>query len=170
MDKIKKKVVVLGEAGVGKSALVQTYCTGGQQVTKDYVMTLVADIASKLVEVDDETDVELFFFDLSGRELLRSVVNQLLYEAALAVFVYDSTQSKSFTALDGWMDLLKKASGNRLPPSIVVATKGDFPASRAVSQEQGQNFARKIDGKFFEVNALNYQEVEAALGSLVQNK
>lgn len=78
MDKTKRKVLVLGEAGVGKSTLVQTFCTNGQQLTKDYVMTLVADIASKIVEVDDEVDVELFFFDVSGREMLRSSVAQLV--------------------------------------------------------------------------------------------
>ena len=78
MDKTKKKVVVLGDAGVGKSTLVQTYCTGGQQLARDYVMTLVADIASKIVEVDDEIDVELFFFDLSGREMLKSSVTQMV--------------------------------------------------------------------------------------------
>lgn len=78
MDKTKKKVVVLGEPGVGKSTLVQTYCTNGQTLSKDYVMTLVADIASKIVEVDDETDIELFFFDVSGREMLRAPVASLV--------------------------------------------------------------------------------------------
>lgn len=84
MDKTKKKVVVVGEAGVGKSTLVQTFCTNGQQVTKDYMMTLVADIASKIIEVDDETDVELFFFDVSGREMLRSSVTQMVLFSNLA--------------------------------------------------------------------------------------
>ncbi len=73
MDKIKKKVLVLGEAGVGKSTLVQTYCTNGQQLTKDYVMTLVADIASKIIEVDDEHDV------------LRTAVAQMVHFSNLAV-------------------------------------------------------------------------------------
>ena len=49
MDKIKKKVIVIGEAGVGKSTLIQTFCSNGQQLSKDYLMTLVADIASKIV-------------------------------------------------------------------------------------------------------------------------
>ena len=84
MDKTKRKVLVLGEAGVGKSTLVQTFCSNGQQVTRDYMMTLVADIASKIIDVDDETDVELFFFDVSGREMLRSSVAQMVIEFKLA--------------------------------------------------------------------------------------
>lgn len=81
MNKIKKKVVVVGEAGVGKSALIQTFCSNGQQITKDYVMTLVADIASKIIEVDEDTDVELFFFDVSGRDILRSSVSSLVSQS-----------------------------------------------------------------------------------------
>lgn len=84
MDKTKRKVIVLGEACTGKSTLVQTFCTHGQQVTKDYLMTLVADIASKIIEIDDENDVELFFFDVSGRDMLRSAVTQLVGIALLA--------------------------------------------------------------------------------------
>jgi intraflagellar transport protein 27 len=78
MDKIKKKVVVVGDPGVGKSAMVQTYCSDGQQLSKDYVITLVADISSKIIEKDDETDIELFFFDVSGREMLRSAVQTMV--------------------------------------------------------------------------------------------
>jgi GTPase SAR1 family protein len=84
MDKIKKKVVVVGEPGVGKSALVQTYCSDGQQLSKDYVITLVADISSKIIEKDDETDIELFFFDVSGREMLRSAVQSMVASVSAA--------------------------------------------------------------------------------------
>lgn len=78
MDKIKKKVIVVGDPAIGKSALVQTYCSEGQQISKDYVITLVADISSRIIEKDDETDIELFFFDVSGREILRTAVNSMV--------------------------------------------------------------------------------------------
>ena len=41
---------------------------------------------------------------------------------------------------------------------------------RAVNPETAAGYAKKVDGRFFEVNALNYQQVEEALGSLVQFK
>ena len=37
---------------------------------------------------------------------------------------------------------------------------------RQVPPEIGQNFAKKVDGKCFQLNALNYQQVEEALSSL----
>lgn len=86
------------------------------------------------------------------------------------MFVYDSTSEASFASLDSWVDLVKKNNTNRLPPSILVSTKNDFPAMKVVSSEAGANYAKKIDGKFFEVCALNYQQVEEALGSLASLK
>ncbi len=86
------------------------------------------------------------------------------------MFVYDSTNESSFSGLDSWVDLVKKNNSNRLPPSILVSTKNDFPAMRAVNPETAAGYAKKVDGKFFEVNALNYQQVEEALGSLVHFK
>lgn len=41
---------------------------------------------------------------------------------------------------------------------------------RAVNPDTAASYAKKVDGKFFEVNALNYQQVEEALGSLIQFK
>jgi Ras family len=84
--------------------------------------------------------------------------------------VYDSTSESTFAALDGWFDLLKKTNSGRCPPSILISTKNDYPAMRAVSPDQGQSFAKKIDAKFFQINSLNYQEVEPALNSLTDLK
>lgn len=86
------------------------------------------------------------------------------------VFVYDSTNAASFQGLDAWVDLVKKSNSNRLPPSILVSTKNDYPAMRAVNPDTAASYAKKVDGKFFEVNALVYQQVEKALGSLIQYK
>ena len=166
MDKIKRKVAVVGEAAVGKTALVQTYCSGGKQISKDYTMTLVADIASKILEKEDEPDLELYFYDMSGREMLRQPVTALLGESHCCIFVFDSTNATSFTALDGWVDLVKKANQNNIPPSVVVSTKNDFSAMRAVNPEQAQAFAKRIDAEYFALDALNYQQVEEALNTL----
>lgn len=41
---------------------------------------------------------------------------------------------------------------------------------RAVNPETAASYAKKVDGRYFEVNALNYQQVEEALASLIQLK
>ena len=90
-------------------------------------------------------------------------------DAQAAIFVYDSTSEASFTSLDGWLDVVKKSNSNRLPPSLLIGTKADYSAMRQVPPEIGQNFAKKVDGKFFQLNALNFQQVEEALNTLANS-
>lgn len=40
--------------------------------------TQVTDIASKIIEIDDEKDIEYFFFDVSGREIYRAAVSSMV--------------------------------------------------------------------------------------------
>lgn len=72
--------------------------------------------------------------------------------------------------MDSWVDLVKKSNTNRLPPSILVSTKNDYPSMRAVDADSASSYAKKLGGRYFEVNALNYQQVDEALASLVQLK
>lgn len=39
MRKVTAKVLVVGSAACGKSALLQLYCTGGVNLVKDYQLT-----------------------------------------------------------------------------------------------------------------------------------
>ena len=41
---------------------------------------------------------------------------------------------------------------------------------KAVDHEAAASYAKKLEGKYFQVNALNYQQVDEALGSLVSLK
>ena len=136
MEKIKKKVVVLGEACTGKTALIQMFCSNGTEFPKEYHMTQVSDIASKIVPLENDKDVELFFFDLSGKELYRQAVTKLIKNPDFCVMVYDSTSTESFEQLKEWASLLKKQAGS-IVPGIVVSTKNDITALRAVDSKLG---------------------------------
>ena len=75
---VRQKVAVIGDAGVGKTALVSMFHSGGQSFPKNYVMTIGCDFNVKMVNLAPEhTDglnvgVELYFFDTAGQ----SVFNQ----------------------------------------------------------------------------------------------
>lgn len=163
MNKIKKKVAVLGQAGVGKTTMIQMFCSQGQSFAKEYHMTQVCDIASKIIEIDDETDVELFFFDVSGRELYREPVSNLIKECDFNIFVYDLTSKESLSAISTWADISKKANNNRSLPGIIVGTKKDLTVLREIRKEAGDELGQKLELESFEVSCENYEEISEAI-------
>ena len=168
MNKIKKKVAVLGEAGVGKTTLIQMYCSQGQSFSRDYHMTQVCDIASKIIQIDDEVDVELFFFDVSGRDLYREPVSSLVRESDYVIMVYDLTRKSSVSSLSTWMDILKKSNNNRSLPGILIGTKQDLSVLREVSPENVKEMASNFEMESFELSCENFEQVEQAINTLAR--
>ena len=75
---VRQKVAVVGDAAVGKTALISMFHSGGQSFPKNYVMTIGCDFNVKMVPLAPEhtgglnVGVELYFFDTAGQ----SVFNQ----------------------------------------------------------------------------------------------
>ena len=107
-------------------------------------MTQVSDIASKIIPLEDDKDVELFFFDLSGKELYRQAVSKMIRNPDFCVLVYDSTNTESFTAIKEWITILKKNAGS-IVPGILVSTKNDMTSLKAVDTKHGQDMAAKLE-------------------------
>ena len=64
---LRCKVVVVGDATVGKSALISMFHSGGASYPKQYVMTSWVDFRVKQVDIPDtSTAVELYLFDCAG--------------------------------------------------------------------------------------------------------
>lgn len=165
MEKIKKRVVVVGEPGVGKTCLVRCYCTNGQNIPKEYHMTQVSDVASKIIELEDDKDAELFFFDVSGREIYRKAVKGLIKNPDFVVMVFDLTNEESFKNLKDWAGVLKEVGGANAP-GIVIGTKNDLESLRMIDEALAKKFAKKLGMEYFDVSCGNYEMVNKALGSL----
>lgn len=56
-----------------------------------------------------------------------------------------------------WLDLVKEETSINL---IVVGNKADLDKDRKVSIEEGQEYANKINAKFYETSAENSQNLE----------
>ena len=53
MHKKKAKILVIGDAGAGKSTLVQAYAKKGYQFTSDYNLTQGVEVYSKIIPFND---------------------------------------------------------------------------------------------------------------------
>jgi small GTP-binding protein len=165
MNKIKRRVLVLGESAVGKSSMIEFYCTGNTQ--PNYKMTKGCDVTPKLIELGDK-DIEFYFMDMSGKDIYRSIVAKMCKDPHMIVLAYDSTDAESFRALDSWLDLVKKTNGNKEFSGIIVSTKNDLTSLRMVDRNEGAEKARRMRMGFFEVTCSNYESIDKAFSYLVE--
>ncbi|KAJ5835294.1 hypothetical protein N7447_001320 [Penicillium robsamsonii] len=129
---LEAKIVVLGAQGVGKTALVERYCTN--TFNPAAASTIGASFVTKRVlDSTSDTIVRLQIWDTAGQERFRSM-SRLYYRGAQAVLLcYDITDQNSFQEMAGWLRELRK----NITPSDdgtdsliihVVGTKSDIVA------------------------------------------
>jgi small GTP-binding protein len=158
------KIAMLGDGAVGKTALTIRFTEGGFEA--DYKRTIGADFAIKELELKDmNANVKLQIWDLAGQPRFESVRQGFYRGARGGLLVYDVTRRRTFLNIDTWKDECFTSLGSNIP-LVVVANKVDLENSRAVSQEEGEQYARKHDFLYVESSALTGENVEKAYANL----
>ncbi|RLN90029.1 hypothetical protein BBJ28_00010217, partial [Nothophytophthora sp. Chile5] len=143
---LRCKVAVVGDATVGKTALLQVLKSNGHEYPKNYVMvTSDVELSTKSIAIPDtNVVVELYLFDCAGQ----SIFNQLNFGAVHVrpTALYPRTSS-AFTAVGNWM--LTGVVG------ILLANKTDLRDNNrdAVTTKDAKDFAERNDLKYFECSA-----------------
>ena len=146
---VKYKIMVLGESKVGKTSLIKRFTKnvfGGV-----YLTTVGMDFQDKIIEIEDKK-VRLQIWDTAGQERFRNVTKSYFQSSQGFVLVYDITDRESFEKLNFWVDNIK----NNAPENakfILVGNKCDLANERKVSYEEGENYAKNLNIKFFEASA-----------------
>ena len=87
------KVVLIGDAGVGKSSIL--YNLTNNQFYYNYDMTIGVEYSSKIV-TQDEKYIKLQIWDTAGQEVFRSITKSYYRNNSVIIIVYDTTDYKSF--------------------------------------------------------------------------
>lgn len=157
------KCVVCGDSTVGKSALTQVFCSDGSQYPKTYLMTTGVDVVVKNVNIPDTPDVvEMFFYDMGGKEIYDDVVQHHMANAQMIMFVYDVTSNESFNNIEEWHKKVKSVLGEKQIPSVMVGNKTDLALSgrQVVEEEEGKQFAESLGMQFFQCSAKDGNQVD----------
>ena len=129
------KVIVAGSGGVGKTALVERYCTG--TFLEDHKMTIGAAFSLKDVTLEDH-NVKMQLWDFAGEERFRMMLESYCLGAVGALICYDITDYATFEALREWIILIRKGAGNI--PIILVGNKYDLP-NHEVEEEVAEQYS-----------------------------
>ncbi|GAH32972.1 unnamed protein product, partial [marine sediment metagenome] len=110
-DAFKWKIVIIGDAAVGKTSLIRRYTTDSFE--KDYISTLGMQF-SKYEELVEGEKVELLLWDLAGQDSF-STMRDKFYKGssgAIVVFSLAPEELETYEHIDRWLSNIREGCGN----------------------------------------------------------
>jgi small GTP-binding protein len=156
------KTVLLGDSGVGKTALVQRASTG------DYNALIKPTIGATYTTIavnHPDGIVKFQVWDTAGQEKFRNLVPVYFRNAVCALVVFDITAQQSFQNLEYWLTTLRTNS----PETVVgiIGNKLDLADNGVVSSAQVQEFMNVAKVTFYqETSALTGEGVDGLFARL----
>lgn len=172
------KVILLGDAGVGKTSLLARYVDG---IFSDiYKQTVGANFLIKEIELNriiDKLNINpqikenikakgfnLYFWDIGGQTDKLFVTEYYFLQAVGAMVVFNVDKRETFNDIDFWISKMKELSGDI--PFILVGNKIDLEDKREVRTEEIKDKADKYGVNSFETSAKLNESVDAAFEDL----
>ncbi|KZT06043.1 ras-domain-containing protein [Laetiporus sulphureus 93-53] len=157
------KMVVVGDGGVGKSALTIQFIQN--QFMTEYDPT-IEDSYRKRYVIDEELAV-LDVLDTAGQEEYRTIREQYMRSGEGFLLVYSITSRRSFEALATFHQQIVRVKDQEVLPIVIVANKSDLEYERQVGMN-GRSIAKNLDCKFIETSARQRVNVDEAFCTLVR--
>jgi len=152
------KYIIIGDTGVGKSCLLLQFTDKRFQPVHD--LTIGVEFGARMITIDNKP-IKLQIWDTAGQESFRSITRSYYRGAAGALLVYDITRRETFNHLASWLeDARQHANANMTV--MLIGNKCDLSHRRAVSYEEGEQFAKEHGLVFMEASAKTAQNVEEA--------
>lgn len=183
------KLVVLGDGGVGKTALTIQLCLNHFVETYD---PTIEDSYRKQVVIDQQSCM-LEVLDTAGQEEYTALRDQWIRDGEGFVLVYSITSRSSFTRINKFyqqIKMVKESASSGSPtgatylssslnspvasssggpvPVMLVGNKSDKAVERAVSSQEGYALAKELGCEFVEASAKNCINVEKAFYDVVR--
>lgn len=156
------KITIIGEAGVGKTALMKRFAEDTYQ--SGYKQTIGVDFCIRTKSVEDK-NVKLQISDTAGCERFYSTVATYVVGAHGILIVFDMTSRDSFNKVQMH---LSRAQKNKNAVITLVATKLDLGTQREVLKNEAEAFAAKNSINYIEISAKNYINVDDVFEDLAK--
>lgn len=166
------KVVLVGNAGVGKTCLVRRFTQGlfppgqGATIGVDFMIKTVEvegekiKVSSNYLEENKSTTInfQLQIWDTAGQERFRSITQSYYRSAHALILVYDISCQPTFDCLPDWLREIQEYASTKVL-KILVGNKTDRD-DREIPTQIGEEFAKQHDMYFLETSAKEAENVE----------
>jgi Rab family protein len=163
------KVVLVGDATVGKTHLLSRYIKGS--LPKAPTATIGVEFATRTVPLAVGGTVKAQIWDTAGQERYRAITSAHYRRAVGALLVYDVTKQATFQNCMKWMEELRQNA----EPDIVIMLVGNKvdlvekdTGSRQVYYDAAAEFARQHGLFFSEASAVTSYNVKHIFEHLLQ--
>ncbi|KAL1523736.1 hypothetical protein AB1Y20_018665 [Prymnesium parvum] len=158
------KVLLIGDAGVGKSSLLLRFTDDSFE--EHMASTIGVDFKVKTVVVGGKT-AKLTIWDTAGQERFRTLTSSYYRGCHGIILVFDVNERETFNHLQQWLEELDMYATVQNAAKLLVGNKIDLQ-QREVTVEEATAFARKQAMMYVEVSAKTRAGVRQAFEEVVQ--
>ena len=150
------KVILLGEAGVGKTSIIVRYTQN--KFNPSQTSTFGAAYIIKDIERGNNK-YKLYVWDTTGQEKYHSVTKLFVQNANIVILVYSINDINSFKALDYWRKTIKEMLGDNFILAIagnkydLINSMTEEEEKALVPEEKVVEYAKENDSLFKLVSA-----------------
>lgn len=142
------KVLLLGDAGVGKSSLLRRYTEGIYSISID--ATVGIDYRAKILNCEGKT-IKLQIWDTAGQERFKTLTQAFYRSCDGICIVYDIMNRNSLISVEQWVRQAKQCAPEDIK-MVLLGNKTDDEKRREISYDEGYQFASSLGLTFFEVS------------------
>ncbi len=126
---IAKKVLLVGNFGVGKTSLIRRFVLN--EFSEDYISTIGVRVSKKVVEYENET-IKLMIWDVAGTSGNEKIPKAYFLGAHAAMFVFDVSREETYLTIDENLQMVKELSG--LQNITIVGNKKDLLTQKELNK------------------------------------
>ena len=167
VTEIKRKLCLIGDWAVGKTALVRRFVL--DTFSDEYISTIGTKVVKKRIKFkkgeNEIIDLTLIIWDIMGQISFRKLLHPTYLKGAKgALLICDLTRKETLEHLDDWIDSLYVEG--RVMPSVFVANKHDREDQIDFGVDELEKIASAYDSPFFLASAKTGENVENAFRAL----
>lgn len=150
------RLLLIGDAGVGKSAILNRF--SDNIFIKDRTTTIGVDFRIKNFKIGNDL-IKVELWDTTGNKTFRDIVKIFYKRTDYVIFIFDITDHNSFKNIKTW---LKEADMHtqKNVKKIIVGNKLDLEDLRLVEYKESLEFANKLGIDYIETSAKNNTNID----------
>ena len=163
MSEISLKILLVGDASVGKTSLFLRYIDN--HFPDKHMSTVGVEYRIKIYEYRGFR-IKLQIWDTAGQERFHAITSNYFHNADGILFVYDITEQRSFEGVKNWIEESEQAGNNF--QKLLLGNKSDLKHKKTVSDEQVQEFCKEKNIEWFEISAKEDINLKEAFNKIVE--